>query len=880
MVVSIRKSIVFLISLTLPIIFLSSSFAGEAIAPSDKKIELPKEAVSKKILANGLVVLTKSAPPPGLVSIDVKIRSGSSFEDEYLGSGISHLVEHMLFKGTKTRGTGAIESQIRSYGGFINGSVSQDMTSYHITIPSRYLKEALGILKDMLLNGLFDSAELAREKEVILKEIRLNEDDPQSELVRLLNETAYTVHPYKYPPIGYEEKFKNLTGNDVIRYYNRMYAPNRMVVSIVGDIDTTDAIVKVEGEFKNFRPPNYAPVGFRQREPPQIVKRYLEVEAPINLSYLAVAFHSTSVADQDLFALDVLAMILGRGDNSRLNTSLFKNKRLVYSVSCWNYTPSDHGLFVVTAILDRENLAGAEDAIADEIGKVLSGTVADYEIEAAKRKVLSDFIFSRQTIDEQSADLASNYILTASYDFSRRYVEGVQAVTQEDIKKVARAYLRSDNLTVVRIVPKGPKPEAVGQAQALAKKDEIKREVLPNGLRLLVREDPTTPTVSITVAMLGGLMVEDKATNGISNLTASMLLKGTHARNEKQIKGAIESLGGDLSHFSGFNSFGLSMEILKTDLDESLNILKDVLADSVFPKDELDRQKGLVLAMIKDEDDDIFQRASNALRKEVFGDSPYGLRYNGEKDSVEALKREDLINFYRAFCVPNNMVISISGDVEREAVTFRLKKIFSDLTRKEVAFPSPAGKRLDRLAEQNLQMDKEESLVLEGFETTNTKDPDRYVLDVMSSILSGSSGRLFNELRDKLSLAYTLGCVQKLGLERGYLIFYVATTAEKILDVKKALSAQIRFIREKTVSGEELVLAKRELKTAYLIGKETNHFFSFNSAIDELYGLGYDNLYKYEAEIDKVTSQDVKRVAEKYLDTKASAVVVVLSQNR
>ena len=841
-----------------------------------KNIELPKEAVSKKILENGLTVLTKESQPSGLVTIDIKIKAGSSLEGEYLGSGISHLVEHMIFKGTRARKPGDIEKEVKSYGGVINGSVSQDLTDYYLTVPSKYLKEALAILKDMLLNAVFDPSELENEKGVILKEIKLHDDEPQSRLLRLLNETAYLQHPYRYPPIGYESRFKLLTRPDAIKYYNRMYVPNRMVIAIVGGIDRSDAISKVENEFKDFRRPGYSDIGPLPTEPPQIERRQLDEEGHASLGYLGMAFHSTRLLDTDLFAMDVLAMILGRGDNSRLNKELLKSKKAVYSISCWNYTPRDPGVFIINAVLDKNNLNEAESLIMEEIRKLKDAQVGDDELEAAKRMVLSDFIFSLQTIGEQAGELSSNYIMTGSHDFYKRYVEGIQAVSKNDVKSAAEKYLSGDNLTIVRLLPQIPKPaESRPVAQSMSKED-IKKETLPNGLRLLVREDKKTPTVAITVAMLGGLMVEEKADNGISHLASEMLLKGTAKRDESKIAGAVEALGGDISAFSAFNSFGLNMELLNADAVTGVEILRDVLGDSVFPAEELDKEKTLTLAMIKEEDDDIFQRGLNVLRKEIFGDSPYGLRSLGEEGTVKALKRDDIVNFYNKYVIPNNMVISVSGDVDAGSFMNILTDAFKDLkAKKDVTAISAKRAKIGSVKAAYLTMDKAQSLLLAGFETVDLKSPDRYALDVLGSILSGQSGRLFDALRGKQSLAYTLGCAQRLGLDTGFLVLYVATSKDKLSQSKKGLLNQIKDIRARKVDDAELIAAKRELCTDYQLGTQTNIFFSSTTALDELYGRGYDNLYKYESEINKVTKDDVKRVADKYLNLNAYAEVVV-----
>ncbi|MBI4974632.1 MAG: insulinase family protein, partial [Candidatus Omnitrophica bacterium] len=538
------------------------------------------------VLENGLTILAKDSLPRDLAAIDIKIKAGSGLEGEYAGSGISHFVEHMVFKGTKTRAAGAIEKEIKSYGGFINAAASHDLTSFTVTVPSEHLKEAISLLKDMLLNATFEKKEFEKEREVILKEMKLNRDEPNARLSKLLYDTAYIGHPYRYPVIGYEQAFRALKREDLIKYYNKMYVPNRIVIAVVGGIDKVDAIAAIEKEFESFKPPNYM-IDLQAVEPMQISARRSEEGMAISLSYLAMGFHSTRLLDKDLFAMDVLSMILGRGDNSRLNTVLFKEKEMVHSISSWNYTPKDPGLFVITASLDKENLGSVEKAVLDEVDKLKNEGAKDDEIEAAKRMVLSDYIFSRQTLEEEASDISANEVLTGDYAFSRRYVDGVQSVSKEDLKRVANKILRNDNLTVVRLVPASFIAYEPKAAVASTIEPTIKKEILPNGLRILVREDRKTPTISISVAMLGGLSVEDKHTNGISNLTARMLLKGTGIRKESDIEGALENRGGAIAPFSGFNSFGVNLTLLKPDLDFALDILKDILRDSTFPQDEL-----------------------------------------------------------------------------------------------------------------------------------------------------------------------------------------------------------------------------------------------------------------------------------------------------
>ena len=877
MEVILRRSSIFLAAIFLAALFYSQLFADNSVNVP-KTIELPDEAVSKKVLENGLVLLSKEIPREDLVAINIKIMAGSSLEEEYLGSGISHLVEHMLFKGTKTRGPGVIEKEIKSYGGFMNGSVGPDLTEYSVIVPSRYAPEAVSLLKEMLLNATFDQGEFDKEKEVILKELRLDNDEPQNLLIRLLNETAYLRHAYKYPPIGYEEKFRALKRDDALRYYNRMYAPNRMVLSIVGALGKGEVLSRIETEFKDFRRPNYSVIGLTPAEPQQITRRRSEKKTETNLLYLAIGYHSTGALDEDLFAMDLLSMILGRGANSRLNNSLVKKDKITYSVSCWNYTPRDPGLFVITAVLDAGKLPEAEKSIANEMAKVRSGLVSADELESAKRMVLGDYIFGLQTADAQASDMASDYLLTGSYDFSRRYVEGVQAVTPEALRRAANKYLRDDSATIVTIVPENfndlPKPaKPVSLAEA-----PVKQTVLPNGLKFVIRQNKKTPTVSITALMGGGLATEDRSDNGISNFVAEMLLKGTSTRREDQIAGAMEKLGGSINSFSGFNGFGINIECLKPDLDTAIALLQDLLMNSTFPQEEIDKERAIILAMIDEDDDDIFQRGITAVRREIFGDSPYSLRDLGEKDSVKSLSREDLIDYYKNYAIPNNMVIAISGDVDPDQVADRITKAFDGLKTKELPKTVFRRRPADKISVRTIAMQKEQSLVALGFMTTDIKDPERYSLDVLGSVLSGYSGRLFDSLRNKLSMAYTLGCVQRMMADTGFFVLYAATTKEKIQPVEKALLEQVAAIRKNGISDEELLLAKRELVCEREIKMQANGYFSQTAAVDELYGLGFDNVFKYAALIGKVTKEDVKRVVDKYLDPKSYSEVIVAGE--
>ncbi len=861
-------------------VILISLFAIQAPAygqsPASNALKLPKQDVYKKVLDNGLTALIMEKPDVDMVYVEARVKAGSALEEEYSGAGISHFVEHMLFKGTKTRPPGAIAKEVRSYGGYINASTSLDTTVYYVTALPQHLSNVLNLLKDMVMNAAFPEDEFEKEREVIIKEIKLHRDNPQRRISTLLWKTSYIRHPYRHPIIGYEELFRRVKREDLVKYYSRMYVPNRMVLSITGNVDKREAMSLVEKEFRDSRPSDYRPIK-SEREPMQIARRSLEEEAAINLSYLSLGFHSTSVLNEDLFALDVLAIILGQGDESRLNRSLFKEKGLVYHISSYNYTPRDPGLFMITSILDKENLKEARESILAEVERLKEGYVTDEELERARRAVLSGYIFSRQTIGGIASDLSSNEALTGSYDFSRRYVDGIQGVTKEGVKAAAIEYLTDDNLTVVSLVPeKSPGETREDTTKARSPKRVTRKETLPNGIRILTTEKRGTPVVSITVACLGGVRVEDKDNNGISNLTAKMILRGTQERTEDKIKGAVENLGGSISSFSGLNSFGVNIRLMKGDVDFGIEILKDILANSKFPEAEMEKEKRRILASIKDEEDDIFQKGMTSFKRTLFESHPYGLRVIGQEETVRAIKSDELVSVYKSWYVPANFVISAAGDIDSAEMIEKIKVAFGDIEAREAPEAHPAREEtLTDIKRVELEMDKEESLILLGYKTITVDDEDRYAFEVLASLCSGQGGRLFEGLREKYGLAYTLGCAQAWGIDPGYFLFYIATTKDKLSSAKSRLMEEVRRMKTKGISDEELESTKKKLISGNRLSLQTNESISFQTALNELYGLGYDNIYRYDANIEKVTKEDVARILKKYLPQDAYVEVTI-----
>ncbi len=857
------------------LIFILGVFLSLFVTEGGFSFDMPKSDFTKGILPNGIAYIIKDIPKDTqLVSIRVLVKTGSAREGNFSGSGISHFTEHMMFKGTPTRPVGSIEKEVKSLGGYINASTSHDLTIYEITLPSEYTKNALAILGDMLFNSSVDQSEFDKEKNVILKEIRMRDDDPNSYLSRIYYENAYVNHPYKYPVIGYEDIFKNITRDDLLTYYKRKYTASNMVIGVAGRANSGSVkgfIEEIFGEAEG-KPSESA---VKYEDPPiNGIRESIEYyETP--LAHVNIGFEGVDINHKDSIALDVLAMILGQGASSRLNKRLVDEKRLAYQIGAWNYTPFDRGTFEIMFIGEPDKYVAAAKEIFSEIENIRLKPVSSDELKKAKKSVLSGYIYSKESSPGQAVDMVSNFALTGNADFSRYYIETVDKLTSNDIKDVAAKYLRTDNYVLVGLLPKNLKESEVPEKKS-KEYGPIEKTVLSDGITLLLKSDTTFPIISMTAIFKGGVRVEDPAKNGLSELTSGMLFCGTKTKSRKMIAEILENNGIQSTSFSGVNGFGIRMKFLKSDKDIALGLFSDIVMNSTFPEGEFNKEKEKAIANVKMEEKDVFDFGIRNLKKTIFKVHPYGLSPSGEIDTLNKMTRDDCLNFYHTFVKPGNMVLAIFGDLNPETMKADIDNRLKNFTGPNIPVISvkqePEQKELRK---DSVKLDKKESVIFVGLKTTTIMDKDKYALDVLSAIMSGLDGRLFRKIRSEVGLSYVVGGNSVVGVDPGYFIFYVATTKANVAKAEKIILSEIDAVKKGEVTPEELKDSKASLIGADLRFRDMLFDFTFKSASDEIFGLGFDNYNSYASNIDKVSLDDIKKVAEKYfLNTRLNIVTV------
>ena len=826
-------------------------------------INFPPSTAQKWILPNGLTVIVQEDHSAPVASVQAWCATGSIDEDQHLGAGLSHILEHMLFKGTKTRSNNEIAQKIQDVGGYINAYTSFDRTVFWIDVPKDGVSTALEILTDAMMNSTLPPEEYQKEQEVIRREFAMNQDEPDRVATLLLFATAYQRHPYRFPVIGEMEIYNQLTQEQVMQYYKTRYVPNNLTFLVVGDVDAQKVRQQLTESFKPYSEKSLQPV-FVPAEPPQLGRREVHQEFATELTHLSLAWHIPEVTNPDVPALDLVSTVLGDGRSSRLYRRVREEAGLAFGISAFSYTPGDPGLFGIDATVDPKKRDAAEQLALRIVDEVKQTGVTAEELAKAKKITLSHHLGALTTMRGQASDIGSNWLLTRDLNFSRHYLDAVQKVTLDDIKRVAANYLTENNLTVVSLDPKGSltgkaeteKPVAAG---------EIQKFNLSNGLRLLVREDPRLPLVGLGAVFRGGLLAEIPQTNGITRLMTKVLLKGTKTRTAEQIANEIEAVGGSISSDAGSNSFSVSVDVMKPDVKLGVDLLSDVLLNARFPEKAVAREKEIQIAAIQQEEEQLTSIARNIMRQALFPQHPYALRSNGSVESVQRLTQKDLLEFRDRYVVAKNGVIYAFGDVRAAEVKQLVEQLFSKtkpgalaLTDAKPSMPLGKSETVEK------RKDKAQGVIMVGFRGASLSSPDRYALELIDEASSDLGSRFFIRIRDQMGLAYYVGASQMQGLVPGLFAFYLGTDPQKIEPVKTALLDEIHKLANDGLTPEELTRAKKKLIGQQEIANQSNDAFGYHCALDELYGLGFDYYKRLEDDVNSVTLDDIKQVAAKY----------------
>lgn len=930
----------------------------EAIAPDptittpEPGVSMPQDAASKPLelpgvtvlqeradrlivqLPNRLIVIAQEFKAAPVVSAQVWVKTGSIYEQEHVGAGLSHFLEHLLSGGsTATRTEEENNRILGEIGARSNAATGLDTVRYYIDTTSGHTMTAVELLSDWMQNARITQEEYARERDVIQREFEMGQGEPGRIFWKVTQSARYREHPARHPTIGYLNEFLAVSRDEIHAFYKRMYVPNNMVFVVVGDIDRRAVVERIAKLWSGAKPGDLPavtlPVESSEGRGVIVASGVADIRRP----RLRLAYPGTRIGGEGDYALDLLGVILGQGESSMLARSVRDRQGLVSSISAYNLSfPWGEGFFgidaevVVPPVTPGKTARGVADeaiettkqAILAEVARVRSEGITPDKLARAKREALARSVYDGQDANGIANRLASDTIGMGNPDYRARYIREIDKLTIGDVMAAAGKFLDDKNLMVLTLHPlaAGEKPEAmvrppdappqpgveaapreaveldnrllaarVRDALSVAGNDTadavtigpIRRFVLPNGLRLLVQQSTIAPAVSIQLYQTGGLLGDDVGREGLSGAVAAMLLRGTATRTAEQISSLTDSLGVQVGSECGNNTSFVRALCLREDWKTTLELLADVSIRPSFPEDEWKKMQPRLLAAIAREQDSWSGELRARFREAYFASHPWSQSTLGRASVVEKLTAEDLKNFHRLRLGASNAVLVVFGDVDVEQVHAEAARLFEDMPREALSpamIPEPAPP-VARVVQS--QTKKPLAAVTIGFGPGATRrNPDYAALRVLTRVLSSfPSGWLEGELRGRgPGLVYAVGAGHATGLVPGYFAVTFNAQPGQVTEAISRTMGVIKRARTQEVDDATLARAKAGVLTDEFTSQQSNEDRAADAALDEIYGLPEDEAKQFIAEVGRLTPDTLRTIAELYL---RNPVVVVLS---
>jgi zinc protease len=834
-----------------------------------------RDPVRRTVLPNGLTVLLKPDCSAAVASVQVWVKSGSMHESAHLGAGLSHYLEHLLFKGTTHRTGREISALVHAHGGGINAYTSFDRTVYHIDLPSESVAMAVELLADMVLHSSLPPDEVAREKEVILREIAMGQDDPDHRLAETLFATAFHEHPYRHPVIGHRDVFAAVTRDDLLNYYRARYLPDNMVVVVVGHIDVDAVEADIVRLFGAARRAPLAPV-LVPEEPRQLAPRSQHSFEDVEVSRAGLAWQIPGLTHPDAVVLEVLAAVLGAGDSSLLWREIREEAGLVHSIDASSWNPGTVGLFYISFTCESEKREAATVAVLAALRRWARRGLTPALVRKAVRQLVVGEIGTRKTMAGQASRLGVAEVVIGDLDFSRTYFEHLVSLKPADLQRVLRTYLTPANLTSVSLNPVQKGVTAAGNSRAMVSEPcDFQEVTLPNGARLLLQPHAHLPNLHLRLSCLGGPLYEESGKRGATAVCATLLTKDTQARSAAGVARLIEEVGGTFHAFSGNNSFGLAVEVLPTDADRACEVLTEAVLHPAFRKTTFNQERDAQLAALRQDNDDVVTLGRKLLRGKFFGSHPLAIEPLGDEAGLAALRPVDMTALHRQLLVASNVVLSVAGDFNAKWLVPKLKAFLALIPRGEVrpppgTFAGPA-ERGDFVEKQPRQ----QAVVYQAYAGPALHAAHFYTSEMADELFSGMSSRLFERVREERGLAYFVRSSRVIGLDAGMFYFMAGTAPGSEDAVLAEIGAEIARVADGGVEPAELQRCQTRLKAGRRMGLQTNAARASQAGLNAIYGLPVNDWKLYESLIDAVTIGDLADFARHYLRPDARVQLVV-----
>lgn len=831
-------------------------------------------------LDNGQNVIIQEVRNNPIVTIDTWIKTGSINENDQ-NNGVSHFLEHLFFKGTTNHPTGEFDKVLESKGAITNAATSKDFTHYYITIPSKFFDLALEMHADMLLNPLVPSKELEKERKVVLEEISKDEHLPNTICYENLVKMLYDKHPYKRKVIGERQIIENISRDEIMDYYNKFYSPANMVTIVVGDVDTQGTLQKIKAAFNSKNAPapsfNYPKDGPLKEQAKKI--KFEDVQS----GYLLIGYRGTPISAKDSYALDVLSTILGDGRSSVFYRKIKDEKQLAFSISAYNSGFKDDGIFYISANFTPEKYQALENEIFNIIKEIQRSGVTEEQVQLAKNVIERDTFYSRESVSNIANQLGYTFVTAGDASYYDNYLKNIAKVTPQEVKDAAVKYLQLNKSAVSVVLPKDTGAErpvsnvipATASTKLVAEINDTQKYLLPNYSTLLLTPNTANDIIGINITVKGGLLDEGK--KGAAKLMSATMQKGTKRYTAQELAELLESHGINITSSVGRDSFNIDVLTTKNEYPLTLDILNEIVNNAKFDEYEIEKTRNNLMQSIKQSEDKPLSVAVETFKAKIYGGSTYNNSIYSLKETLPAVTQQDIFNYYDNVFNPENIVISINGNVDKDLTLQKFGDMFKlrntqafDYKQYTIPALSSAQNIHKKVAKTNT------AWIILGWQTGGLQNlKDVATLQVINAILgTGMDSRLFKNLRGEDGLAYQIGTGYSPNVVKGHFLAYIGTNPENIKVATDKMLCEINRMKTEFVSQTELQEAKDKILGQYILAQETNLEKATTLGWYEATGRGFNFKTEYEKLLNSVTESDIVDVANRIFNERFVKVLV------
>jgi len=849
--------------------------------------------VHRTVLDNGLTVLVHEDHSAPVAAVVTYVKAGYFDETDDI-VGIAHVLEHMFFKGTPTRGVGEIARQTKASGGYLNAATIYDHTSYHAVLPIEGLDAGLAIQADAYANSVIDADELRRELEVIIEEAKRKEDSAGAVTTETLFELLHDRHRMRRWRIGREVPLRALRREQLLRFYRNFYRPSNTILVVAGDVTVDALLPRIRALYGHLTDAQVARVPGEQESLPA-GRRYRERAGDIAETQVAIGWRTPGTTHDDTPLLDLAAAVLSSGRSSRLYRAV-RERRLASSVAAYNYTPTELGVFVLHADGPAERAPAAARALWSELRAVRDQGVDAGDLERAQRLFESRWLRRLETMEGQ-ANFLAEWEALGDWRLADDYAARMLAATPREVTDAVRRHLTPEQASLMVYRPASAPVFAADAATAFAALDgatpsdlvavpppatpPVALPALPlvperthgtitvfrtaRGVPILVRRKAGAPIVHLGLYALGGAAREPVERAGLATLLARTTLKGTERRSAERIALETELLGGSISPSVTSDALGWTLSVTAARLAAGIDLLADVVLAPTLPADAFDTERAAALSQLAQLRDDMMRYPIRLATEGAFAGHAYGRGILGSEPSLRAATVDEARAWHAAHVRRAPCVIAVVGDVEPEDVARRLSLAFSSLEYEQAPaldVPLWPGAVVQRAESR----DKSQTGLALAFSGPSRRDDARVAAHLIAGVASGLGGRFFDQLRDKQSLGYTVHATASDRLAAGMFLSYIATSPEKEDVARAGLLREFARLCEDPVSDEELHRARTYALGTHAISQQSGGNVLAELVDAWLYGSGIEELDQFAGRLRAVTAGAMRDLARTHFD--------------